>query len=321
MIIGLLSAGAQPESSWNRHLRDAQELHRLGNTDEARREFQLALAEAHTIDGDSGPTAQVLSAFGVFESDLGNFAEAEDRLRQSLAIWSRRLGPEHFALAREINHLAAVYIESGQIGKAERLGLETWWGRIESNPQAAQDRLPLLENLAMLDGLRGRAAQGELRLQQALALASAAGVPKTERAVVLNNLGLISLRMSRPDSAISCLIESLGLWKDLRGPDDGNVAVTTHALGLAYAAAGRSQEAESAFKQAVRISEETFGPASIRTAAVLESYAELLRKLHRKSEAKQMSARAGGILREAGPQVRSPHMVDITELSLAPRTR
>src|SRR5262249_2674549 len=156
-----------------------------------------------------------------FQGDVGNFVQAEDCFRQSFAIWSQRLGPEHYGLLRVINQLAALYVETGQLAKAERLDLEGWLRRVEANPRAIQERVPLLQNLAMLDLSHGREERAEARFRKALDLTMQTGAtPGPQQAVILNNLGLASLRLGRPEAAIQHLTRSLSLWEQLRGPAD-----------------------------------------------------------------------------------------------------
>jgi len=204
VLVELLAEDPARTAPWSSHVTSAQELERQGDIRSAEVEFRLAAAEAQRNGTGSARFANVIDAMGVFYDDIGNFVEAENCLTRSLAIWRRLLGTEHVAIARVINRLAALYLETGQIGKAERLDLESWIHR------AAE---PLLKN-------------------------------------------------------------------------------------------------------ALTIAEKSFGPTSLRTAAVLDSYARFLRERKRTSEARRMQARLRQIMSEAGPGLPSRHTVDVTELSL-----
>ena len=312
LISGCMSLWPQ-ETAWKTHLSNAENLRRGGDLTAARGELSLAMAGA----GDRLAKAHVLDAMGMLQDDAGNFAEAESCLKRSLSIWQQYLGPEHFGLVRVINQLAAVYVETGQIGKAARLDLETWAQRLAGNPAAQADLVPLLQNLGTLDSLRGRAAGAEARFRQALDLLPTREA-SVERAVLLNNWGLASVRLSRYDAAIEHLRRSTAIWEEVRGPWDRNRGLALHALGIACTAAGRLEEAEPYLRNALAISERSFGASNVRTAAILQSYAVLLRKLHRNGEAREMSARSGRISRESLLQSGSGSVVDVSELSAKP---
>jgi tetratricopeptide (TPR) repeat protein len=281
--------------------------------------LESALGDARAAN-DSSAVAHVLEEMGAFDDGIGHFSEAESHFRDSLRIWCERLGPEHPSLVRVINRLAAVYLETGQPGKAERLGLTQWRERVEAANPSSDDLLPLLQNLATLDSIRGRFTEALNRFQQALNLVERRrGYGSAEHAATLNDLGLACLRAKQSDSAIQHLSLSVALWEKLRGPEALNVGLAAYNLGLAYESAGCQGKAEFQMRRALAISEKSSGPASLRTATILQSYAQLLRKLHRKAEAKKISARADRIFQEQAGQAPAANVVDVTDLSFRPR--
>jgi tetratricopeptide (TPR) repeat protein len=316
---GLSANDAVGVPTWSQHLAAAQEQERAGNLVRAQLELDRALGDARAT-GDSVAVAQVLDQMGAFDDHIGHFVEAESRFEDSLAIWRKRLGRDHIALVRVINHMAALYLETGQLGKAERLDLSQWQERVEASNPVSDDLLPLLQNVATLDSMRGRFTEALKRFQEALNLMQRRGrCGSAEHAVTLNNLGLACLRAKHFDSAIQHLSISVALWEKLRGADTVNVGLTGYNLALAYEAAGRVTEAEPEMRRALAISEECLGPASLRTGEVLRSYAQVLRKLHRKAEAKEIGARADRILRGQAHEEPARHVVDVTDLSFRPR--
>ncbi len=302
---------------WNGHVKAAQELERQGNIPGAEIEFRLAAAGAQRNGSGSAAFANALDAMGVFYDRIGNFVEAENCLTRSLAIWRSLLGAEHAAIASVINQLAALYLETGQIAKAERLDLESWIHRAKANDPTGYDRIHLIEHLAALQSMRGQFVESDGLYRQALDLLMERGASRSaEQAVALNNLGVVCLRSRRFDAAIEHLSRSLEIWTEVRGPGAPNTGMTSHSLAIAYQAVGRYDEAEPLLKKALAIAEKSFGPTSLRTAAVLDSYARFLRERKRTSEARRMESRMRQIMAEAGPGLPSRHTVDVTELSL-----
>jgi tetratricopeptide (TPR) repeat protein len=302
-----------PTEPWRLHVAAAQDLQRQGSIPRAEAEFRVAASEAQQSDTTAG-YAHVLDATGEFYDDIGKFAEAQSCLEKSLAIWRGLLGPEHFAIARVVNRLAAVYLETGQWRKAEHLDLELWIRRVEQKEPASQDLLQLIEHLAELDSLRGELSESHRLYRQVIDLTTSSGnAGSAERAVALNNLGLSCLSARDYDNAIRFLGAALQIWEALRGPEDSNTALTGHALAVAYQATGRTEEAEPLLKRALSIAERSFGPDSLRTAAILQTYARLLRQQNRKSEAAKMEARARRSLQTSG-SLSWNQVVDITDL-------
>jgi len=316
----LLAQAPAATGSWSRHLAAAQGLELQGDRVRAEAEFRLAAAEAQRNGSESAAYANVLDRMGVFYDDIGNFAEAERCLSRSLAIWRNLLGTQHVAIARVINRLAALYLETSQVGKAERLDLESWIHLVETNDPQSRDLIPLLENFGTLQSLRGQFPESDRLYQRALDLVTERGASQSaEHAVVLNDLGVACIRSKRYDAAIEPLTAALEIWKQIQGPDGRNTGMTSHSLAIAYEATGRFDEAERLLKHALSIAEKFFGSTSLRTASVLETYARLLRDRKRKPEARRMEARVRQIVEEGGPSLPSRQVIDVTELSLRGR--
>ncbi len=306
-------------ADWQTHLKAAQQLQLAGNVTRAESEFQAALQAAKQVAPDGKSVAYVLGAIGTYYEQIGNFREAERCFLQSLAIWQRILGPDHFALARVISQLASVYLETGQLAKAQSLRLESWVRRAEAQPPSSELE-KLLENVAALDALRGHFAEAEKVLAHDLDV-TAQRNDLVESAVILNNLGLVCFDSGRYSDAIRYLSRSLVRWEGLRSANDPNSALISHSLALAYEAEGRYSEAEPLMTHALSVAERSFGPRSIRTAVILSGYAHLLRRLSRKSEAKSLEARARSIMRVAGQALPPREVVDVRELAAQGRDR
>jgi len=301
--------------SWSRHLSEAARLENAGELAGAASEFASALRDAHSAGPESAAAGHVLDAMGAFYDDIGNFNQAEACLEESLRIWRGLLGPGHMALVRVVNRLAAVYLEDGNLGKAERLDLPQWLERLRAQPAASDGLVPLLQNLATLESRRGRFERARSLFQEALERLQQGSIVD---AATRNDFGLACLRARQYGAAVELLTASLTLWEKLRGSDSLAAGTTAYNLALAYEASGRFPEAEARVEVALHIAEKRIGANSLRTAEVLAANARLLRKLHRKSEARRILARAARIMREQEPQPGS-YTIDVSELSMRSR--
>ena len=318
LLLPVMAAGLRA-GDFTQHLAAAQELKRAGNFVRAQSELDLALEEARTA-GDSAAIAQVLDRMGAVDDDLGHFVDAERHFQGALTIWRIRLGPDHPSLIRVVNELAAVYLETGQPGKAERLDLARWRDRLETANPSSVELLPLLDNLGTLAAMRGRFDEAFQRFQEALeVIERRGGSDSADYAWTMNNLGLACLRARQYGAAIRHLSVSLALWERVRGANVLNVGLTAYNLALAYQGAGAMESAESQMRRSFEILEPALGPDSLRIAGVLRSYGLLLGKLHRKAEAREFLARAEHIVREQAPQDPGRFAVDAADLSFGRR--
>jgi tetratricopeptide (TPR) repeat protein len=74
-------------------------------------------------------------------------------------------------------------------------------------------------------------------------------------------------------------------------PEHAATARTLHNLGATYFAEGRYQKAEPMYRLSLTVLERSSGPTQPELAILLADYARLLRKLHRKDEARRFDSR------------------------------
>ena len=83
----------------------------------------------------------------------------------------------------------------------------------------------------------------------------------------------------------------LSICERLLGPEHPQVFRTLSNLARTNCLQGRYQDAEPLYVRALKIGEHSLGPAHPDVVATLYNYAEVLRKLHRKAEARKIEAR------------------------------
>jgi tetratricopeptide (TPR) repeat protein len=292
LLIALLRA-AEQEPDWQVRIQRAHELRRAGSLISAESELRHALQSARRDGEDGVAAARVYGELGSFYVSIGKIGEAEHMLQRSLAIWKLRLGPEDPMLTRPIHALAALYLELSDLKKADQLEIPAWAERLEARAPHGVDYAHLLEDLGALYSLRGDFPRAEQSLLMAIEIFEPGS---TERAIALNNLGVACLDVKRYEEASKWLSKSLEIWQSFGSASGLNSTLTEHSLAVAFHKAGHPLQAAPLFAQAAVEADRYFGPTSVRTASVIKSYAEFLRDVNRKGEAKKLEERVRAIM-------------------------
>lgn len=124
-------------------------------------EAEQHLTAALALDPPPTARAAILQNLGLIYHELGKYQQAETCFRQALDAWKRAPAPDELKTFRTLNNLATHYIETGQYGKAERLGLEAYVPRIRGRGDSARDLAWLFGNLGVLSQSRGDYVAGE----------------------------------------------------------------------------------------------------------------------------------------------------------------
>jgi tetratricopeptide (TPR) repeat protein len=104
------------------------------------------------------------------------------------------------------------------------------------------------------------------------------------------------------------------LWAEVLGDRHPNVAASLNSLGYIYTNMSRFAEALECLNRALEIREAAFGAENPAAGEVLANKAELLRRMHRKSEAKGIEARARRILSAHARENQLGHQIDVSVL-------
>lgn len=295
----------------NAHLDRAALLEAQGHIDQATAEFKAAVQSA-ARSADPADLVRTLDLACAHYQDIGQTHQAEPCLRRLLTLTRNLLGPHELSLNRIVNRLACVYIELRKPGQAERLELNKWLDRLAAEAPLSTDRIDLLGTLAALALVRGNPSQSAALNLQAWAILEKRGETQTASAITaLNNLAIAYREDKRYRDSEDTLLRALAIG-DRPDLKDGLSMAYTHAnLAYVYQALRRYPAAEHHIVRTLAIVELRCGPASPRTAALLETYANVLRQLGRKSEARTMESRA----RNATASAFTNHSVDITDLA------
>lgn len=240
--------------------------------------------------------AKLLSNLGMAYNKLGRYADAENTLEKSLQMWKALAQTGTDSYARTLNNLGNVYLNERRYSRAEELFKEALaLFRSPANESHASENLAdialILSNLGLTDAWVHRFAEAERLLQESLELQRTSNETRN-LAATLNNLAFTYRLEGRFDAAARTYSQAIEAWQVRVGYGRPEVAVGFHNLAMVETAVGQTNQAEHHFKQALAIVDASLPAEHPTRSAILSGYAELLKKIGRKHEAKQFLALA-----------------------------
>ena len=200
--------------------------------------------------------ANSLNLLGLILQTQGNYKEAEELFRESLAV--------EFAHERRVPttintsmNLGRVLVELDKFAEAEEAYL-TAKVLFESNGLTAEpSHSEVLKNLAGLYQRQGKYEEAEPVYLDLLRLWS--GETRPEVATTHNDLGELYRKTGRFDEAIQQYSESLNLNEQIHGPDSPHMGATLINMSLTFKELKRFDEAVDTLRNAKRIFEHSLG--------------------------------------------------------------
>jgi tetratricopeptide (TPR) repeat protein len=241
--------------------------------------------------GMSSERAVLLSNLGMVQNKLGRYAEAENTLEKALQIWKALGQTEAEKYARTLNNLANVFLNQRRYAKAEEMFKEALTLFRNTSSESFTDIGLTLSNLGLTAISLRRFTEAEEFFQQAMTL-QRTSQETTHLAITLNNLALAYKLQGRLCEAARTYIQAVRAWEANLGYVPPEVAVAFHNLAMVESALGQTDEAERHFKQALETVNTSLPPEHPTRIAILSGYADLLKKVGRKREAKQFQALA-----------------------------
>ena len=267
----------------------------LGRYAEAESDLNRALSVLGPAPVRDGPAAAaVFSGLGLLYLRQGRYFDAERSYQRATAIQGSGLN-----FARNLASLANVYAATGRYDKADA---------------ACSKALPLLTGFLGPDHaevaatlqILARARRGQQRyadaadlLQKALDIALLAPDPdRLNESIVLTNIGVSYAMEQRYAEAEGPLRRAISIQEKLGSDARRDYSVTLHNLALACDKQGRHSEALQLASRALAVREADLPGMDASLLEIMLQKAELLRRVHRKTEAAQLErvvrqARAG----------------------------
>ncbi|MBI2686773.1 MAG: tetratricopeptide repeat protein [Acidobacteria bacterium] len=309
----LLMGGATPGGTvaWRQAIETSERLQDVGKLREAEQVLLEILKDESRLHADG--LAYIYNNLGSVCQDQRRFADANRHYRRSIAEWERAGDRHRMELARTLNNLASLLWDARKRAEAERVLIRSADIQIAaigtSHPEAAQ----LFYNLGTLHLNQNRWTEAGAAYRQFLAVPGHLANDPLKTAVAASNLGVICRKTGRHAEADDLFQRARMIWEQSRNVLD-LAPMLLLDLATSFWSGSLPVEAESAGRQALAAAEFRFGPTHPRTAQTLTLYAAILRRTHRKAEARAMEKRASEI--EAGDaQMRlSRQTIDVNEL-------
>ncbi len=268
-----------------------------GEPAKAEAPLREALRIRRVTQGDSlGP----MNALSVVYGDLQRLDESIDMSRRVLDARRRMYGSDNTAVAAALNNLGGGLAKAGRHEEAaERLreGLEITERILPAGHPSIQ---------ALRNNLATELILGPHRYEEAqVLLDSVAGAMRArgDRVLLgrtLINVAAVASLQGRHAEALAALHEALDVFRPILGPDHPFLGVVYSAIGYAQHQLGRLDEAETSFKEALRL--QRAGSAQDPSIAhTLRNYGRLLVESGRIEEAEPMIAEAAELYARAFP--------------------
>jgi CHAT domain-containing protein/tetratricopeptide (TPR) repeat protein len=233
----------------------------------------------------------------------GNYAEATEIAKRSLALAERQSGPHHPDVGTSLNNLALLYNSLGRLTEAEPLLKRAL--AIYENALGPDDPTvgTTLDNLAWVYENRGRYADAEPLYRRALAIVEKAFGPNhPDVGGDLNNLAELYRRQGRYADAELLYKRSILVAEKALGSDHPSVGTVLNNLAALFDSQGNYAEAEPLFKRALAIHEKAFGPDHLDVGTSLNGMAGIYARQGRYADAEPLFRRSIAITEKAlGP--------------------
>jgi len=277
-----------------------------GRLDEAELAASAALASA----GDRAPNScagLTLSDMAVAMSVSGRYADAERLAEGAVLILEKTYSPNHLALLRQLQTLAASRFEQGKTAKAWEA-----FKRIEAIRVERPEDAALVHGIAAdLLHAEGKLVEAETEYLSSLRAWEDAGRGETADAgAVLNGLGVVYIHEQRLTEARQALDRALAIFSRAKDAVPMDRMKVLQCRGALHARQGDWQKAERDFHDALSIADQEPWVEPIALRSLLTDCAYVLRRNHHGPEARSIEARAAAMHLDPAPST----IIDVTEL-------
>ncbi|MCA8977497.1 MAG: serine/threonine protein kinase [Planctomycetes bacterium] len=256
--------------------------------------FDPALA---TLDKDFADRPQVrarlLHAIGWAQEGVGLLDQAEQPLRQSLAIWREQLGDEHIETLRAWNHLGLLLTAKAEHEEAEVTFRTVSELRGKVLGADHPDTLQSLHDLANLLKDLGRLEEAQTLCERVLRdRRRVLGDDDVETVRTQANLAFILIAREDFAAARPLLEDIVGRSRAVFGDSHPDVMLMDSQYGTLLGKLGERQEAERYLRQAAEGARSLLGNDHYYTLAFANNHASLLQDLGRFDEAQRVLVEA-----------------------------
>jgi tetratricopeptide (TPR) repeat protein len=291
-LLASLTGNSPIPPKWELLLASAEELSAQNQHANAKEKYAEALEEAERLGREEPPAAIVLDHIAFHHQQLGQLRDAMQKYERAFEIFVRK-APESRSLVDVVIGLSTVYLESGEISRAQSL-LKRFLSRdVAYSPP---DKAMLLANLGSALTAQGDLQQGELRFDEVLAILEEDGKERQLVVKTLNNLASIACVTGRVSNALEYSKRARALIGAIENPSPALVIKTLSNAASIAVVEQKWEESRRLYAQALTLCEKTFGPDHYLLGSILQGYSRSLRHLNCRAEAKRAEKRAEVIL-------------------------
>ncbi|MEE8153400.1 MAG: tetratricopeptide repeat protein [Phycisphaerales bacterium] len=285
-------------------IRHADSLWREGAYADAEPKYRTVYEFRSKEYGDESlEMAEILNNLAACLTSTAQFAEAEEKYRQALAI-RRRLaatGPAREVIASSLNNLATCLVHQDRFAEAEPLLDEclALHRTLEIDHDQPNYHAIVLDKLAICLAYKGEYGEAERRFLEALALKESV-FGDEHSSVAKTRHGLAQLKFDQGDyeRAERWCRDALDLRQRLRRPGHPDVADSLHLLGEILIARDDLVGAEDRLRKALGIRENETPVVESRVAETQSVLGGCLVRLGRYEQAKPLLVESLPIIRE-----------------------
>lgn len=283
-----LTAVADP-AGWDELVRQGKALQNAGRFAEAAARFAGALKEAERLPDQMGLNAATFYCLADLNIDMGRPNEAARYYEQALSILSKTASEDDPQLQTIRVDLAALYLESGQDGTAEKLIRRVMATQRRTSQTVSIPGARAIDVLAGVYIARRKLLAGEKLVRQLLAvLGMLPGEDRLLLAVANLHLAMILDAERRAAEGLPHAERAEQELEQLPEAPPFLKAQSSMALASLYVSVGRKEEAERSSLLAVELMESFYGTDHPHTGWTLLAHAAILRRLGRKQQAKAL---------------------------------
>ncbi|MEK7991709.1 MAG: CHAT domain-containing tetratricopeptide repeat protein [Thiotrichaceae bacterium] len=220
-----------------------------------------------------------LNNLGNLYLSQGNYADAENILKQALAERKKLYGDAHEYIAYSLNELAQVYNAQELFAQAEPLLTQALEIKKKVFGDNSLESTTSLNNLGLLYNNKAEYAKAEPLFSQALEIREKY-LPENDPAIATsqNNLALLYTYLGSYEQAEQLYNKALSIRKEHYGENHYRVANTLNAMALMYQYQQKLEPAEILYAQALAILEQHYGANHPIVATTLNNLSALYRQ-------------------------------------------
>jgi tetratricopeptide (TPR) repeat protein len=238
---------------------------------------------------------QIKGTFAKLEQFYGrskDYAEAKSLLVRLQQNTDKTTANEDLELATTLDSLGRLYQDKKRYELAEKMYRNALAFRERTLPPGHLALALSYENLAGLYTAQGKTAQAEPLFKQSLAVTEKTLQPERPEVYSrLDELARTYISMGQTAEAVSLYQRALTILQKSK-PSGGDTGKASLALAQLYVKDGKFSQAEPLMRRALLISESMNGPEHASVAPILDTFADVLERMNKASEAAKMRNRA-----------------------------